>query len=543
MTSIEINTNSHHFDLKNLSHEEHYYEKVRIEITQNGLKDFMRFCHFLKWRFDMQTSSKNQPLADNFSENYVNVLSKINEKTQFFQSVLNVLQLDKNSNHLLIETTEAVIFSTIEHLAEIGDISNSLIIESIGYEIIVKAKETEEAFSNFTQRIKSIRAAQYPEDMQHVCHYKVNDKIRKHVGFFLHSGSTLAHVETMLQYFKLIRQDYNTDIHPVVFVLSGRSAELENTCKALDINVVYICNENQKIDFVMAKKRLEGFAISFNLEAMIWICYFPYLTYFMYPRLTPRQIWWSHKFHSFDADFIDSYICRFPIVEMIGLEPKKWLPTFRSVPNIQLSQDPALVLSERIKFKDNVVLATFARSEVINYKPFLETVAEILIANPDTIYLWTGREENQNIKSFFESKNVLKQTEFIGWVNTEIYAQIIDIYLDTFHYGTGKTCRDALSAKKPALFYEGKNEFKISKVAKSIANEINEVSIENLNLFDQLVATKPEEYAKKCQALIENKSLRQELGEFCYSVAELWVNERFARTYNNTSFMKALGRA
>ena len=189
----------------------------------------------------------------------------------------------------------------------------SLELEIAYYEIYVKAFENEKAFSNFTIKIQNIREINYPHHNQISCHYTPRKDIPEKVGFFVHAASTLAHVNFMMSNLKAFVKAGDNNIKPVLFILSGENSSLRIQCEEIGIEIVKLQVESTQNSFVEARSKLEAMAITYNLKAMVWLCYFPLMSYFLYPRIAPKQIC-DLKFHEFKAQYIDGYICRYPFL-------------------------------------------------------------------------------------------------------------------------------------------------------------------------------------------------------------------------------------
>jgi predicted O-linked N-acetylglucosamine transferase (SPINDLY family) len=109
---------------------------------------------------------------------------------------------------------------------------------------------------------------------------------------------------------------------------------------------------------------------------------------------------------------------------------------------------------ERGRFAQHRILyACIGREEKLNSVPFLKSVAAILKAVPEAGFLWTGRQRHPVIQATMEAEGVAQRCYFIGWVNTRLYAQVIDVFLDSFPFPCAYTLYEAMAAGKPAVLY------------------------------------------------------------------------------------------
>ena len=84
-------------------------------------------------------------------------------------------------------------------------------------------------------------------------------------------------------------------------------------------------------------------------------------------------------------------------------------------------------------------IGTLARSEKIAQPHFLKTVASLLEADHRFVFHYTGNIDREEVVQYFGSKNLLSRIKYHGWVKPEKYLPHIDIYLDTFPFGTGQS--------------------------------------------------------------------------------------------------------
>ena len=68
---------------------------------------------------------------------------------------------------------------------------------------------------------------------------------------------------------------------------------------------------------------------------------------------------------------------------------------------------------------------------------FLLALGQILALNPHCAFIYTGREFGR--RRIARQFGVEQQIKFIGWVDTNLYAEVIDIFLETFPFGCGVT--------------------------------------------------------------------------------------------------------
>ncbi len=95
--------------------------------------------------------------------------------------------------------------------------------------------------------------------------------------------------------------------------------------------------------------------------------------------------------------------------------------------------------NKSLSSKRIINIGTLGRSEKIAQKPFLEVVKDIMLKDNRVVFHWTGKEKPQVILDFFHDHQLSNRNIFHGWVKPYDYLDDLDIYLDTFPFGTGET--------------------------------------------------------------------------------------------------------
>ena len=140
--------------------------------------------------------------------------------------------------------------------------------------------------------------------------------------------------------------------------------------------------------------------------------------------------------------------------------------------------------------KKVIHLGTLGRSEKIAQQPFLEAVKNILLSDERVIFHWTGRERSQPILDYFNKYSLAKRNAFHGWVQPYEYLKQLDLYLDTFPFGTGETFVLA-------------GLMGIPLVAMSSPYEANFTNLINLSSNDSdFICSTPKEYCSKINHLL-----------------------------------------
>ena len=95
--------------------------------------------------------------------------------------------------------------------------------------------------------------------------------------------------------------------------------------------------------------------------------------------------------------------------------------------------------NQPLNTKSIINAGTLGRSEKIAQPSFLSAIKSILLGDQRVVFHWTGVDEREDIVKYFHESNLSDRVKFHGWVEPFHYLSNLDIYLDTFPYGTGET--------------------------------------------------------------------------------------------------------
>ncbi len=202
--------------------------------------------------------------------------------------------------------------------------------------------------------------------------------------------------------------------------------------------------------------KLADYLAAEHFDAAVWVSIATYSAYAFGLPLAPVQIFWALKYHSFKTPDVDGYLTTGAIDQTWkNIDGRAWRAAQPVVSNLF---DPSLTDEARkIRSRfgdDKIIIGCIGREEKINSPEFLETVATILRRRPDATFLWTGRSRLEDIELSFQHHDVHAQTVYIGWVDSRLYAQVIDIFLDSFPFPCGHTALQAMAAGKPVVFLD-----------------------------------------------------------------------------------------
>jgi len=272
------------------------------------------------------------------------------------------------------------------------------------------------------------------------------------VGFFLFASKMLAHTRLMLTLFEGLRRMPSPAIEPVVYVYSGTDRELARRLEALGVTVRWLglaCQEHG-LDRFARLLCLRELARQDGIAAMVYVCLPITMALAFSLGVAPRQIWWSVKHHALEFPEIDGYITTGvsdePVREIDG---RNW----RTIPTAAIDLDtrtrPAAADSIRWQFRRfDVLLGSMGRPAKLENDAFLDALARILRANPRAGFLWFGHVCPPSLQARLVQLGIAEQCLFQGWVDTRVYAHVLDVHLDTFPFPLGLTMYETAAAGK-----------------------------------------------------------------------------------------------
>jgi glycosyltransferase involved in cell wall biosynthesis len=174
-------------------------------------------------------------------------------------------------------------------------------------------------------------------------------------------------------------------------------------------------------------------------------------------RAAPLQVYWCHMNHELDIEGIDKRIIHYQ--PPFDCTHREKFEIFRVTQDeIFLRGDEESYKKQakeiRKRFPENtIILGSIGRLIKIDNYDYLSAVAEILKQNPDTIYLACGGGHTESIKKKLKELNV-DENRFIfeGWVDPRVYRYVIDVYLNTFPFGSGEALPEFCAKGGEAFF-------------------------------------------------------------------------------------------
>ena len=407
-----------------------------------------------------------------------------------------------------------------------GHIDNALVMENQLYSTFVQPVEDEDhaefCFSQWRDNMRQAGlqiARQFTETPAPI-------KCPPTIGFFIHHASTLAHVTIVLDYLEYLEGGPQRSFIPRLYVMSGMDNELEAACSRLGIAVVFAGSEqSQKNGFKPLELLLwlkEQMARD-GVDVLVWASNPMFVSFGAALNMAPIQIFWAQRYHAIHSPDIKGYLTVGSCFEAYTtVHGRDWRVVPLAVSDLKGDARTEEAAQIRTKLGNpEIVLGTLARTEKMYDPTYLEAIGKILKTNSQALFIWAGKVEDPKIKNAFVEMGVTDQTRFVGWVDTKLFAQVIDIFLDTAPTGCGVTAMEAMAWGRPLIAFDGGFTMWSENVAPIVDKRIkNSEVLKNIERIfalgtDQELlfrAKTAAEYSEMVSMLINNPALRHAAG-------------------------------
>jgi len=399
-------------------------------------------------------------------------------------------------------------------LVSSGHVDTALQVEQVIYECFVKQIESEQHYFESFQRWTKFFAT----SAEQLNLPPFEDADPQKVCFFLHSGFFLGHTSVLLQTLRDWQQetDFRSEIY--VAILTKFDENFVSELNLCGVHVLTPSRAKQKEHQLLAADLLD---IRMQLQTrgvgtVVWVSVPTLASYALNLPIAPRQVFWSLKLHPLHFSKVETHICGGHIDEKIRFyNSKEWVVCPFPLTGSYGKNNGHSVSTVKANYsKHKVLLGTLAREEKFNSREFLECLVSILKRHPDAKFLYSGRQNAGSLVRAAQAAGVLSQVEFIGWVDTNLYAEAIDIFLETFPFGCGITALQAMSHATPVLSHNSEDTIFGYQLKGGIpAAEYLGMSDSDFENLPVITARNSEHYTHLATRLIDDLHFRQKIGE------------------------------
>lgn len=327
----------------------------------------------------------------------------------------------------------------LRNLANVGQMDAALSLEPAWYNSLVKKVESE---SHYHQSF-SWHANAFWEAGQRNARGTVRSGRPNRIAFVAHSGALLGHTEVMLRIIESWKSAA-PHIEPYFVSLIGLDSRLKDRLSRL--NVPFGVAPPEANSPTHAVKWARDFIADTEVETCVWLSTPCWVGFVFGLGLAPKQILWSLKFHAvhLGPSVIHVGMTK-PVNGKVMINGSYWRAFSPPLTTAVKTRAPCEVEQVRCKWSGQFLFGTLAREEKFNSPEFITAVVRILQSAPNSHYLYTGKKPPFALAQALTSAGLAHRSTFIGWVDTELYAQAIDAFLETFPFGCGVTGAQAVS--------------------------------------------------------------------------------------------------
>ena len=329
--------------------------------------------------------------------------------------------------------------SLIKDLADSDKVDLALNIEGYWYNNLVKLIESEQAYHNAFQRHYD---ALWKAGFRRRISLPARDARR--ICFVIPSGVLLGHTQVMLQIIRAwLRADES--IQPCVVSLSDFDGKLDAALKSL--GVTFFAPPGGLGGFAGLAEWCRNIIRQENCNTAVWVSVPVMVSYLFGFGVAPRQVFWSLKFHPVHLGDSVTHIAMTPpgVGEVLfhGRPWKRFSPPLSIPESTCRSEDVSRIRNE---LGASFIFGALARTEKFNSPEYVDTVVDIIRRCSNSVFVYTGHQDSPLIRARFSEAGLSSAIRFVGWVDTNLYAQALDVFLETFPFGCGVTGAQAVNA-------------------------------------------------------------------------------------------------
>ena len=449
---------------------------------------------------------------------------------------------------------EGLVLPWMEASAAEGRFETALQLEALAYNAHVKRRESQEWFKRTAGRWMGPLAEHSRKARGRFAppHERWRPENVRRIGFFVHNASMLAHVMVLIETLEAVRNVGPRNYEFTVFVLGGRHPRMREKLTACGVQVRYL-DEHVKSSHGRLLE-LQRILREENFLGVIWTSLVTLMAMAFPQRIAPLQVWWAMKYHAGDMAEIDARMGLENVVLSKRLEGYEWRTIGNSSARWIVPGRDAEAAALRATWPaDRVVAACVGREEKLDSPEFLRAVSTLLQRHPEMLFVWTGRNRRASIQSHFEREGVADRTHFAGWVDTKLYAQAVDVFLDSFPFPCGFSLKEAMAAGKPAVMMRTHESLEtgvpgaLSPVARGETRLAPEVDAKLRGIFTDraefdlyLCAEAPEGYVEMASRVISDPAWRARVGAANRAYIEAFVSSPEAEAVKFLDHLDAL---
>jgi hypothetical protein len=330
--------------------------------------------------------------------------------------------------------------SVLLELVEGGYQDLALRLEPAWYNTLVKQTETDQ---HYYESFKGHAGAFWNVGKEYGGSLEDYNSNPQRLAFVIHSGVLLGHTEVML---RVIAAWKTLNPSLEIFLISLKGMEPKLRQRLVHLRIPYAVAPESLPPSKIAQWSRKLISVH-QIHTAIWLSTPCWVSYFFGYGLAKKQVLWSLKFHAVHLGNSVTHIAmtRPTDHKRVRIHGNEWY-TFSPPLSVPVNKTPINTPALRkLEWRNRLLFGTLAREEKFNSPRFLDAVLAIIKKCPTSHYLYTGRMPPAGLVNALEKHGVASQSSYIGWVDTNDFAQMLDVFLESFPFGCGVTGAQALA--------------------------------------------------------------------------------------------------
>lgn len=271
------------------------------------------------------------------------------------------------------------------------------------------------------------------------------------VAFWLARTGRIAHTDNLIDFLTGLTRLPRPPIEPYVYVNSALDPDFDSMFRALGCQVRFAEASETTVERLL---RWRGQCVADQIVALVHVSSVATMGFLAAVGLAPVHVWWSMKYHTVALPELDGYLTMDLLADRRMIDGRQWracrYATTYAFTNAHL-EAAAKIRSQLLAPPATTILGCLGREEKLVNPAYAAALGRILRARPETIYVWSGRRESPEFTELLRAEGILARTRYIGWVDTLVYAHVIDIVTDSFPMASGHTAFEAMAAGRPVV--------------------------------------------------------------------------------------------
>ncbi len=276
------------------------------------------------------------------------------------------------------------------------------------------------------------------------------------VAFFIDYANNLAHSKNLYMYLTALLRQTDYKIEPTLIYYKKSDALNFEDYGIENIDRLELPKGMSRIELILwLKGEIDRRGISVcvtlgtisSLFALSFVC-----------KIAPVMMWWSQKHHGLTLDSIDGYLTLGSVAPTRMIDGREWRtivglfgPSTFKVQSEDVRAKALSIRTQLLGAEYKQILGVFGREEKLDNDAYWDCVSSIIERFPEALFIWSGRHERKSIIDRMSARNLEHRCKFAGWVDTQVYVNVIDLYVDSFPFPGGHTVVEAMLADTPVV--------------------------------------------------------------------------------------------